>query len=53
MQGGPSRQRGRVHQRLLRAFRIYMAQGGVRYLPWYAVAFIEQERLPESFVVRV
>lgn len=29
------------------------SRGGVRYLPWYAVAFIEQERLPESFVVRV
>ena len=27
--------------------------GRVTYLPWYAVSFIEQERLPESFVVRV
>ncbi len=27
--------------------------GRVTYLPWYAVSFIEQERLPESYVVRV
>lgn len=27
--------------------------GRVTYLPWYAVSFMEQERLPESFVVRV
>lgn len=27
--------------------------GRVTYLPWYAISFIEQERLPESFVVRV
>lgn len=27
--------------------------GRVTYLPWYAISFIEQERLPESFAVRV
>lgn len=27
--------------------------GRVTYLPWYAVSFIEQERLPESYVVRI
>ena len=25
---------------------------GITYLPWYAVSFIEQEKLPESLVVR-
>lgn len=28
-------------------------EGRVRYLPWYAVAFIEQDHLPASFVVRL
>lgn len=28
-------------------------QGGVKYLPWYAVAFFEQESLPDSLIVRV
>lgn len=26
-------------------------RGGVRYLPWYAVAFVEQDRLPDSLIV--
>ena len=28
-------------------------QGGVKYLPWYAVSFLEQESLPESLIVKV
>ena len=28
-------------------------QGGVKYLPWYAVPFLEQESLPESLIVKV
>ena len=28
-------------------------QGGVKYLPWYAVAFFEQESLPDSLIVKV
>lgn len=28
-------------------------QGGVKYLPWYAVSFLEQESLPESLIVTV
>ena len=28
-------------------------QGGVKYQPWYAVSFLEQESLPESLIVKV
>ena len=28
-------------------------QGGVKYLPWYAVSLLEQESLPESLIVKV
>ena len=28
-------------------------QGGVKYLPWYTVSFLEQESLPESPIVKV
>ncbi len=28
-------------------------EGSITYLPWYAISFIEQEKLPESLVVRV
>ena len=28
-------------------------QGGVKYLPWYAVSFLEQETLPDSLIVKV
>ena len=28
-------------------------RGGVKYLPWYAVSFLEQESLPESLIVTV
>lgn len=28
-------------------------EGNITYLPWYAASFIEQEKLPESLVVRV
>lgn len=27
-------------------------EDGIRYLPWYAMAFIEQESLPDSFIVK-
>lgn len=28
-------------------------EGNVKYLPWYAVSFLEQESLPESLVVKI